>query len=507
MAVARCFPFDLAKKSSPRLTIHRQLWTSVLASPLRFQGVWEGKHRFVGMAILVGIFLLLGTTRSLYAQDSDHGYQETLKETLDRIETSFQVTLQYDPKLVADKKLDYAFWRIRPGNLELSLTAVLAPFDLTYYQEGASTYSIKPFQYHKKSISAAKEELEYFERLYHDRVSWEDRKSQLRQCMLEALGLLALPEKPASEPIISNKRKYKGYSAENVALEVLPGIFTTGTVYRPRPLKKEYPIIIMPNGHFGQGRYRESEQIRAAILARMGAVVVTYDLFAWGESQLQFASEDHRLSAAHTLQTWNGLQWIDYLSSLPKTDAARVGVTGGSGGGSQTMLLTAIDERITVAVPTVMVSSHFSGGCPCESGKPIHLCGGGTNNAEIAAMAAPRPMLIISDGGDWTHTVPQLEFPFIQRTYGFYGAQDKFANAHFPAEGHDYKYSKRQAMYPFMAEYLGLEIDKYRNEEGKVDETNITIEIENDLKVFGENGERLPENAIEGRKALFNLLE
>lgn len=172
MAVARCFPFDLAKKSSPRLTIHRQLWTSVLASPLRFQGVWEGKHRFVGMAILVGIFLLLGTTRSLYAQDSDHGYQETLKETLDRIETSFQVTLQYDPKLVADKKLDYAFWRIRPGNLELSLTAVLAPFDLTYYQEGASTYSIKPFQYHKKSISAAKEELEYFERLYHDRVSY-----------------------------------------------------------------------------------------------------------------------------------------------------------------------------------------------------------------------------------------------------------------------------------------------------------------------------------------------
>ncbi|QDH78524.1 acetylxylan esterase [Echinicola soli] len=452
------------------------------------------------------LFLFSGLT-DLYAQDADQNYRATLEETLDRIETTFQVTLQYDQKLLGDKVLDYAFWRIRPGNLENSLTAVLSPFDLTYYQEGAKTYSIKPFQYHKKSISFAQEELAYFESLYDNRIAWEDRKSQLRQCMIEALGILELPRGPSSEPVITKRRNHKGYSVENVALEVLPGIYTTGSVYRPRPLKKNLPIIIMPNGHFGEGRYRESEQIRAATLAKMGAVVVGYDLFAWGESQLQFASEDHRLSAAHTIQTWNGIQWIDYLSALAETDPERVGITGGSGGGSQTMLLTAVDDRISVSVPTVMVSSHFSGGCPCESGKPIHLCGGGTNNAEIAAMAAPRPLLIISDGGDWTHTVPELEFPFIQRTYGFYGAENKVANAHFPEEGHDYKYSKRQAMYPFMAEHLGLHIDKLKNDEGKVDESGVVIEEEQTLKVFGQNGEDLPESAIKGKDALFNVLE
>ncbi|GGF28779.1 hypothetical protein GCM10011339_16240 [Echinicola rosea] len=450
---------------------------------------------------------LLSKVTDLSAQDADNHYNATLKETLERIETTFHVTLHYDGKLVDGKELDYAFWRIRQGDLDNSLTAVLAPFDLTYYQEDEDTYSIKPFQYHKKSISIAKEELAFFETLYATKMAWEDRKSQLRQCMIEALGLLALPEKPSSAPIITKKRKYKGYTVENVALEVLSGVYTTGSVYKPRPLKDNHPIIIMPNGHFGQGRYRESEQIRAATLAKMGAVVVTYDLFAWGESQLQFASEDHRLSAAHTIQTWNGLQWIDYLSALKETDPQRVGITGGSGGGSQTMLLTAIDDRIKVAVPTVMVSSHFSGGCPCESGKPIHLCAGGTNNAEIAAMAAPRPMLVISDGGDWTHTVPELEFPFIQRTYGFYGEKDKVTNAHFPSEGHDYKYSKRQAMYPFMAKYLDLDIDKLKDDEGYIDESGVTIEDENALKVFGENGDGLPENAIKGKDALFNVME
>lgn len=61
----------------------------------------------------------------------------------------------------------------------------------------------------------------------------------------------------------------------------------------------------------------------------------------------------------------------------------------------------------------------FDGGCPCESGKPIQLAGGGTCNAELAAMFAPRPMLVVSDGGDWTASVPTLEYPYLQRVYGF----------------------------------------------------------------------------------------
>ncbi|WP_200974902.1 S9 family peptidase [Echinicola sp. 20G] len=472
---------------------------------IRLYGPPRGQ-RLIVIGLLVSVLLWASIT-VCSAQDSDRSYNETLEETLKRIEEIFDVELQYNQDLVEGKTLNYAFWRIRQGNLENSLTALLSPFDLTYFKENEVKYTIKPYQYHKKSSDTGAEQLDYFKTLYQNKAEWEVRKEALKACMIEALGIKDLPEKPTTEPIITKRRNYKGYSVENVAMEVLPGVYTTGSVYRPKPLKKDHPIIIMPNGHFGQGRYRESQQIRSATLARMGAVVVGYDLFAWGESLLQFESEDHRLSVSHTIQTLNGIQWINYLSSLKETNPDLVGITGGSGGGSQTMLLTAIDDRIKVSVPTVMVSSHFSGGCPCESGKPIHLCEGGTNNAEIAAMTAPRPLLIISDGGDWSSTVPEIEFPFIERTYGFYGAKDKIVNAHFAKEGHDYKYSKRQAMYPFMAKHLGLSLEKWTDTNGMVDETGITIESENELKVFGEQGENLPENALIGKEALFKLLE
>jgi len=269
-------------------------------------------------------------------------------------------------------------------------------------------------------------------------------------------------------------------------------------------LKDDLAIILTPNGHFGDGRYRESEQKRCANLAKMGAIVVSYDLFGWGESALQFPYEYHRSSIAQTIQVLNGKKLLDYLLKLPQADPSRVGITGGSGGGSHSLFLTAIDDRIDVSVPVVMVSSYFSGGCPCESGQPVHLCGYGTNNAEISAMAAPRPQLIISDGQDWTKNVPELEFPFIKNIYSFYDAEEKVKNAHFQEEGHDYKESKRFAMYSFMAEHLGLNLENITNSKGEITE-DVTIESFDELKVFGKNGEKSPNNAIKDIDKLYAL--
>src|SRR5699024_3237491 len=304
-----------------------------------------------------------------------------------------------------------------------------------------------------------KAQLDYLSHRYDDHQSWQQRSELLHQCMLKSLKLSSVPPKPDSDPVVNTKRTYNGYTVENVAIETLPGLYVTGSLYRPSKMQEKAPVILSPNGHFNGGRYREDQQLRMAILARMGAMVFSYDLFGWGESQLQVSSEAHRTPLAMTIQILNGMRIVDFLTGLQHADSTRIGITGGSGGGSQTMLLTALDERIDVSVPVVMLSSYFNGGCPCESGRPVHLCGGGTNNVEIAALAAPRPQLIISDGHDWTADVPEIAFPYVQKIYGFYGKESQVENKHFPTEGHDYGPSKRAAMYPFMARHLGLKLE------------------------------------------------
>jgi hypothetical protein len=230
----------------------------------------------------------------------------------------------------------------------------------------------------------------------------------------------------------------------------------------------------------------------------MGAMAFSYDLFGWdGESQLQVKPEDHRRSLVQSIQSLNAILILDYLLSLPDADTNRVAITGASGGGSQTMLLAAIDDRIKLSVPVVMLSSYHSGGCPCESGMGIHLCAGGTNNAEIASMAAPRPQLVISDGQDWTQHVPENEFPFLQMVYGYYRKTDLVKNVHLAKEGHDYGLSKRAAMYEFIAQQFRLDIGAI-TKENKIDESGITIEKDSALFVFGEKGEKLPANALKG---------
>jgi len=334
---------------------------------------------------------------------------------------------------------------------------------------------------------AAIEQLKRFKKEYNSQNGWEKRAEVIRTGILKGTDLYPLPKKTALNPVFRNKRSYDGYSVENVAIESLPGVFVTGSIYRPTEINGKIPAILSPHGHWGKphdyGRYREDMQKRCATLAKMGALVFAYDMLGYGE--MQEWGIIHRAPETLKTQLWNSIRALDFISSLPEVDNDRLAVTGASGGGTQTFLLAAVDDRIDVSVPAVMVSAHMFGGCVGESVMPIHKSKNHeTSNVEIAALAAPRPMLLISDGGDWTKNNPEVEYPYIKDVYKLYGKESLVENYHLPNDQHDYGYSKREGMYPFMAKHLGLDLGKVTNSDGKVDESNVEIEHIYQMRVF-----------------------
>jgi dienelactone hydrolase len=322
------------------------------------------------------------------------------------------------------------------------------------------------------------------------------RRTQLRECIADALGLDLSAQKAPLNAIVREKKVMKGYTVENVAFESIPGYYVTGNLYRPLQGKGPFPVIANPHGHFyneenptiakDSGRFRSDMQLRCAAFAKMGAIAFSYDMYSWGESVLMTGNpSNHQTGFASAIQTWNTIRVLDFLLSLPSADASRVAVTGASGGGTQTILAAALDDRVTVSVPVVMVSSSFDGGCACESGLPIHgECNGNrTNNAEIAAMFAPEPLLVVSDGSDWTKSVPGTDYPYLKKIYGFYHKKGNVESVYLPNDQHDYGFTKREPVYRFLATHLGLNIKAVSGKNG-IDESGITTLHNNELLVF-----------------------
>lgn len=344
--------------------------------------------------------------------------------------------------------------------------------------------------------------MKQFESEWNDRESWEARAQTIRQGIIDGMQLDKMPEISGQfNAIIRDRKEMDGYFVENIAIESFPGFYVTGNLYLPAMEREKYAAILSPHGHLQNKRFTHYIQKRGAALARMGAIVFAYDMVGYGECD----QVNHRMPIALLLQTFNSQRVLDYLLSRPDVDPKRIGMTGGSGGGTQTFVLTAIDDRITASAPVVQVSAHFFGGCVCESGMPIHKSKNHqTNNVEIAALCAPRPLLLVSDGNDWTRNTPRVEYPYIQKVYALYDAEHKAENVHLPLEKHDYGFSKRAAAYNFFSHHLDLISGNVPYDEG-YDESFVTILPAELLKVFTDENPR-PSNALQGDEAVMDYL-
>ena len=342
-----------------------------------------------------------------------------------------------------------------------------------------------------------------FASTWDDKTSWEKRAKMIKQGLKEGMQLDKMTKMSGDlNPIIHSTREMDGYIVENIAIESFPGFFVTGNLYRPTEKRNKHAAILCPHGHLADKRFTHYVQKRSATLARMGAIVFAYDMVGYGESQ----QVTHKMPIALLLQTWNSKRIVDYLISRPDVDPKRIGMTGGSGGGTQTFMLAAIDDRISVSVPVVQVSAHFFGGCVCESGMPVHKRKDHqTNNVEIAALVAPRPLLLISNGADWTRNTPRIEYPYVQSVYALYNAEHQVENVHLVGEIHDYGYSKRVAAYNFLAYHLRLNYRNVPYDEG-YQEDFVKILNREKLEVFNYAHPR-PAHVLQGDDAVIEYLK
>lgn len=340
------------------------------------------------------------------------------------------------------------------------------------------------------------------------RAAWEKRADDLRRRILVSCGLWPMPARPPIQPTIHGKVDRDDYTVERVYFESHPGFYVTGSLYRPKGKAGPHPVVLSPYGHYSNGRFhdhgdkeilrqikwgaerfkvggRHPLQARCVHLARMGCVVFHYDMIGYADSQqlnyelahrhsaprpvmenrerwgLFTAQAEMRLQNIFGLQTFNSLRAVDFVVQLPDVDATRIAVTGSSGGGTQTMMLAALEPRITVSFPAVMVSTAMQGGCTCENTTCLRV---GTGNIEFAALFAPKPQGI-SYANDWTKELLTKGLPELKALYKLYGAESLVhadrklgRSIDLTYFDHNYNHVCRDMMYDWMKEHLKLDV-------------------------------------------------
>ena len=332
---------------------------------------------------------------------------------------------------------------------------------------------------------------------------WKKRKANLTLRLQVATGLYPMPPKTPLNAVIHGKITRPGFTVEKVYFESVPGFFVTGLLFRPEnSMTKKCPAVLSPHGHggrlqdhgksggkgvlkqieIGAEKFEESGRMpkiaRCATLARLGCVTFLYDMIGYADNlQLSYklahqfskrrsnferqkdwglysAQAEMRMFSIFGLQTWNSIRALDFMESLPDVDPARIAVTGGSGGGTQTILLGALDDRPIASFPNGMVSSSMQGGCTCENASLLRI---GSGNVEMTALFAPKPQGMTA-ADDWTREmlIEGKGFHELKKLYALYGKPEYVICPDLTHFKHNYNYVTRAIMYSWFNRHLKL---------------------------------------------------
>lgn len=294
--------------------------------------------------------------------------------------------------------------------------------------------------------------------------TWEPHAARLREQILASCGLLPMPPKTALRPVITGRTDRGDYTVENVRFQSYPGLYVVGNLYRPKS-RGAHPAILNPHGHWANGRLHSDDAAsvpgRCINFARQGFVAFAYSMLGYNENkQVEhvFSDPAHELWGISPcgLQLYNSIRAVDFVQSLPDVAPDRIGCTGASGGGTQTFLLSAVDDRVKVCAPVNMISAHMQGGCVCENAPLLRI---DTNNVEIGSLMAPRPMFMVAATGDWTGDTLKVEYPAIRSVYALYGAESNVSVCQQEAD-HNYNRASREAVYPWFGRFLLGDTDR-----------------------------------------------
>lgn len=354
------------------------------------------------------------------------------------------------------------------------------------------------------------------------KAQWDRRRDEIREQILVSAGLWPMPEKTPLNASVFGKIDHGDYTVEKVYFESLPGFFVGGNLYRPAGRKGPFPAVLNPHGHWAEGRLVDttngSVAARCINFAKQGMIAFSYDMVGFNDTHFPLPSgakhdpktfyATHRHFATNTpvpmlwninlmgLQLWNSIRAVDFLNELYDVDKMHIGCTGASGGGTQTFMLGAVDDRIAADAPVVMVSHTMQGGCGCENMPGLRV---EFSNMEIAASFAPRPQIMVGASKDWTKDMMTVEGPAVESVYKLFDADDRLRYVRFESV-HNYNKTSREAVYGWLDKYLA-----HSGDGAPVQEVDYTKDADDLLRVFPDN--KLPDKAVSEQELINYLMQ